>query len=196
MGYSFVMDELVKAALKKWPNVPACHGWLGLDGRGQWWMRDDRAQRCGAFASGAPGAKGSVLRHDKLIEFIGRNYGREASGPLAGAWYFQNGPQKVYVELELTPFVMRVSTNNQNPQISTHTGSITTFLDCLLDEAGHLYLHTPLGLGIVHTQDMLAAAELIEAGRWMPRDVQSSQLPEQYQYITSPQQAHTCTPAT
>ena len=25
------MDELVIAALKKWPNVPACHGWLALD---------------------------------------------------------------------------------------------------------------------------------------------------------------------
>ena len=36
------MDDMVLAALKKWPNVPACRGWLGLDARGQWWMRDDR----------------------------------------------------------------------------------------------------------------------------------------------------------
>ena len=27
------MDEIVKAALKKWPNVPHCHGWLALDAR-------------------------------------------------------------------------------------------------------------------------------------------------------------------
>ncbi|MFM7971511.1 MAG: DUF2946 family protein, partial [Betaproteobacteria bacterium] len=25
------MDDIVKAALKKWPNVPACYGWLALD---------------------------------------------------------------------------------------------------------------------------------------------------------------------
>ena len=28
------MDALVEAALKKWPNVPHCHGWLALDARG------------------------------------------------------------------------------------------------------------------------------------------------------------------
>ena len=39
------MDDIVKAALVKWPNVPHCHGWLGLDARGQWFMRDDRCQR-------------------------------------------------------------------------------------------------------------------------------------------------------
>jgi hypothetical protein len=28
------MDDIVKAALLKWPNVPHCTGWLALDGRG------------------------------------------------------------------------------------------------------------------------------------------------------------------
>ncbi|MCD6666313.1 MAG: DUF2946 family protein, partial [Hydrogenophaga sp.] len=28
------MDEIVKAAMAKWPQVPACYGWLGLDARG------------------------------------------------------------------------------------------------------------------------------------------------------------------
>ena len=28
------MDEIVKAALKKWPNVPHCWGWLALAHRG------------------------------------------------------------------------------------------------------------------------------------------------------------------
>ena len=35
-------DDIVKAALKKWPNVPHCYGWLALDARGDWYMRDDR----------------------------------------------------------------------------------------------------------------------------------------------------------
>ena len=28
------MDAIVKAALKKWPTVPHCYGWLALDARG------------------------------------------------------------------------------------------------------------------------------------------------------------------
>ena len=38
------MDEMVRQAMAKWPNVPACYGWLGLDARGQWYMRDERTQ--------------------------------------------------------------------------------------------------------------------------------------------------------
>ena len=52
------MDEIVKAALKKWPNVPACRGWLALDARGNWYMRDDRVQAAGPF----PRVKGSRIR--------------------------------------------------------------------------------------------------------------------------------------
>ena len=74
------MDDIVKQAMAKWPNVPACSGWLGLDARGQWWLRDDQAQACGAFTSGKPGAKGNALRHEKLAEFIGRNYLAESDG--------------------------------------------------------------------------------------------------------------------
>ena len=34
------MDDIVKQALAKWPNVPNCYGRLGLDARGNWYMRD------------------------------------------------------------------------------------------------------------------------------------------------------------
>ena len=47
------MDEMVKAALKKWPNVPACYGWLALDARGDWYKRDDRIQACLLYTSDA-----------------------------------------------------------------------------------------------------------------------------------------------
>jgi Protein of unknown function (DUF2946) len=49
------MDDIVKAAMAKWPNVPDCYGWLGLDARGNWYMRDDRVQAAGPF----PRSKGS-----------------------------------------------------------------------------------------------------------------------------------------
>ncbi len=51
-----------------------------------------------------PLSKGSLLRHEKLIAFIERNYEHDA----AGQWFFQNGPQRVYVELEITPLIWRL----------------------------------------------------------------------------------------
>ena len=41
------MDDIVKQAMVKWPNVPHCYGWLGLDARGNWYMRDDKLQAAG-----------------------------------------------------------------------------------------------------------------------------------------------------
>ena len=95
------MDDMVLAALKKWPNVPHCHGWLALDARGDWYMRDERIQRAGPF----PAVKGSRIAHEKLLAFIHRNYGHDD----AGSWFFQNGPQRVYVQLEAAPHVWRVA---------------------------------------------------------------------------------------
>ena len=106
------MDEIVKAALKKWPNVPACVGWLALDARGDWYMRDERVQAAGAF----PRVKGSRIVHEKLREFIARNYERADDG----SWFFQNGPQRVYVELEAAPWVWRIAPSELS--VASHTG--------------------------------------------------------------------------
>ena len=32
------MDDIVLQAMVKWPKVPACYGWLGLDARGRWYL--------------------------------------------------------------------------------------------------------------------------------------------------------------
>lgn len=148
------MDEIVKAAMAKWPNVPDCYGWLGLDARGRWWMRDEAAQAAGPFAGpgATPASRGAQLRHEKLIAFIGRNYAADERG----CWYFQNGPQRVFVELERAPWVWRVSADGK---VVSHTGVETTIDDAWLDEAGYLYLAGPLGVGIVHSQDMHLAAD-------------------------------------
>jgi hypothetical protein len=90
-----LMDELVKQSLTKWPNVPHCYGWLALDARGAFRMRDETAQ--------AAHQPGDIIRHESLLAFIYRNYDCDSRG----AWYFQNGPQRVYVELESTPFIAR-----------------------------------------------------------------------------------------
>jgi len=77
------MDDIVVQAMHKWPNVPAVYGWLRLDGRGQWWIRDER------------------LDQAAMAEFFYRNYGRDG----AGRFYVQNGPQRVYVTLDMAPYV-------------------------------------------------------------------------------------------
>ncbi|MDQ4626643.1 DUF2946 family protein [Janthinobacterium lividum] len=89
------MDELVKQALAKWPNVPHCYGWLGLDARGHWRMRDQHAQQ-----QQLPGDK---IAHVALLGFINRNYDHDERG----CWFFQNGPQRVYLNLEATPYIAR-----------------------------------------------------------------------------------------
>jgi len=162
------MDEIVKAALKKWPQVPDCRGWLALDARGEWYMRDDRVQAAGPF----PRVKGSRILHEKLREFIHRNYACDA----AGAWYFQNGPQRVYVELEAAPFVWRVAAAPQG---------------VWLDDAGRLFIDTDIGFGLVHTQDMHEAARAVESGLWVPQALAYAAMPQRFGFVPSPQQAWT-----
>ena len=176
------MDDIVKQAMAKWPNVPDCYGWLGLDARGDWYMRDDRTQALGAFASGIAGAKGSRLQHAKLIDFIQRNYAADAQG----RWYFQNGPQRVYVELEATPWIWRVTASLG---LEAHDGRSVQWRQCCTDARGWLYCETDLGFGLVHTQDMGLAADAIAAGRWTVVDASGRDLAAHYGFVTSPQQA-------
>jgi hypothetical protein len=174
------MDKLVQQAMVKWPNVPDCYGWLGLDARGDWYMRDDQVQQQGPFTT----SKGSRLLHDKLIAFIGRNYASDTKGH----WFFQNGPQRVYVELEATPWVWRLQPDGR---IQSHTGEDVRMQRCVLDEHGRLYLETELGFGLVHSQDMWAASEQIESGLWVPLDMRTEDLPKRFAYVRSPQRSQT-----
>lgn len=177
------MDDIVKAAIKKWPNVPNCFDWLGLDARGDWYLRDAATQAAGPF----PQSKGSRITHDKLREFIQRNYEHDAQG----AWFFQNGPQRVYVSLELAPLVIGVQRQAQEGfLIETHTGQpVKQVRGSWLDELGHLYLETEQGLGVVRSLDMDAAADAIEAFGWVPQEVAATELPGRFGFVLRPQQA-------
>ena len=170
------MDELVQQAMAKWPNVPHCHGWLGLDARGRWYLRDAQVQAGGAFAQ----SKGSLLEHEKLLAFIARNYAADAQGQ----WFFQNGPQRVYVELESAPFIWRVQADGS---LRSHNGVDATATACLVDESGHVYLHSAAGLGLVHTLDVPLVADAIERGTWQVEAVQSAHLPQRFGFVRSPQ---------
>jgi hypothetical protein len=171
------MDDLVHQAMRKWPNVPACYGWLGLDDRGDWYMRDDAVQALGPF----PQAKGSKLVHTKLIEFIQRNYTHDEHG----AWFFQNGPQRVFVELASAPFVWRI---HDDGRVTDGGLAVQQVKHCVVDESGRVYLSTSQGLGLVHSQDVWLAATALEEKRWPEKNMLASELASTYGFVKSPQQ--------
>ncbi len=173
------MDEIVKAALKRWPHVPHCYQWLALDARGDWYMRDERVQAAGPF----PQVKGSRIAHEKLLAFIHRNYAHDG----AGAWFFQNGPQRVYVELEAAPWVWRVADGDF--AVSSHTGLPAVPRSAWLDEHGRLFLDTDLGFGLVHSLDMGPAADAVELGRWAPEPLPFAEMPARFGYVRAPRPA-------
>lgn len=173
------MDDLVRQAMAKWPNVPDCYGWLGLDARGHWYMRDKAAQLAGAFQSGKRQAKGSRVDHEKLKAFIERNYASDEQG----RWYFQNGPQRVFVELENTPWIWRVSSDGV---VQSHTGLAAMVQSVWQDEQGHVYLQTEHGPGLVHTQDVGCLAEALEHKAWPINDSTWAGLPAQFGFVRSP----------
>jgi hypothetical protein len=140
------MDDIVKQAMAKWPNVPHCYGWLALDARGAWRMRDDAAQRLDA--------PGDRLTNAALVGFINRNYASDARG----CWYFQNGPQRVYVNLEAAPFIVRT-----DPALGLllHTGEPLGVPDeVLMLDSGALLLRAGARVAQLDDRDL---AQLLQA---------------------------------
>ncbi|MFG6447908.1 DUF2946 family protein [Roseateles sp. BYS180W] len=180
------MDDIVKAALKKWPHVPACYGWLALDARGDWYMRDERTQAAGPF----PQLKGSKITHEKLLGFIHRNYLCDARG----AWFFQNGPQRVFVQLEAAPHIWRLQAQGDGPvEVHSHTGEpVQSVQQAWLDEHQRLFLSAQLPgldqptLGLVHSMDMLLAAQALEQAQWPLQERSHAELLAQFGVLCVP----------
>lgn len=173
------MDDIVKQAIEKWPNVPFAYGWLGLDARGQWYLRNAAEQALGGFASGVPHAKGTLIEHAKLVEFIARNYEHDERGQ----YFFQNGPQRAYVELEAAPYVFRFDAQDG---LVAHTGQAAVPLGCLTDEQGRVYFDTDLGLGLLHSLDVARLGDLVERGVWAPEEISAATLPQRFGFVPSP----------
>ena len=142
------MDDIVKQAMSKWPNVPHCYGWLALDARGAWRMRDEAAQRVQA--------PGDRLNNAALVGFINRNYLADARG----CWYFQNGPQRVYVNLEAAPFVART---DPGLGLVLHTGEPLGVPDevCMLD-SGALLLRAGVRVAQLDDRDLAQLLQSME----------------------------------
>ena len=144
------LDEDVRRAMARWPSVPAMHGWLRLTRRGRWMLID----------RGRPGfdealhGQGSEITSPPIVDFIGRNYLCDE----AGHWYWQNGPQRVFVDLDLAPLYFRVMTGATDAVATgliTHTGYPVSRIDRVaLDAQGNLWLDTDLGPGCIDDRDL------------------------------------------
>ncbi len=130
-------DEDVLRAIAKWPDVPACYGWLQLDRRGHWLI------------------KGARITHRRAVEFLNRNYAHDASG----AWFVQNGPQRVYCELACTPWIYRLDGRNA---IATHTGlAVQEISEIFVDESGNVLLASEHGIGLLDDRDIVQFTRML-----------------------------------
>ena len=68
------MDDVVRQAMSKWPDVPHVYGWLVFDRRGQWRVRNEYAQQ--------HGLSGDPVRHEALARAL------RAVSPLEPAYSF------------------------------------------------------------------------------------------------------------
>lgn len=135
------MDESVLAALQRWPDVPAVYGWLSLDARGTW--------RLHPAGDGQQGGTGESITSPQILAFIARNYDSDTHGN----WFFQNGPQRVYVRLDAAPFVLRLAGDGDG--FETHTGlPVKAIRQWLLDDEGRLFALTEHGAAVVDSRDL------------------------------------------
>ena len=130
------MDEIVKQGMARWPNVPAVYGWLSLDRRGRWLIKGER------------------IANTIVADFIGRNYEHDEQG----RWFFQNGPQRVFISLDYTPFVYRLLWDplpEAFQGMETHTARAVTKLGgAWIDNAGIVLIESEHGVGLIDDRDL------------------------------------------
>lgn len=118
------------SAVARWPQVPACYGWLSLDRRGRWRLQ------------------GEPVTHAGLIAFMNRQYGTDGQG----RWFLQNGPQRVFAALAYTPWVFRLEGDGG---LTAQTGEAAGPVSGVwLDEEGNVLLLAAQGIGLLDDRDL------------------------------------------
>lgn len=122
--------ERQAGALAKWPDVPACYGWLSLDRRGRWRLKDE------------------TISHPGLMSFLNLNYASDERGN----WFVQNGPQRVYVALDYLPFVVRLA---HDGSLELHTAQPAGSIHSVhMDEEGSVLMLTDAGPALLDDRDL------------------------------------------
>ena len=160
------MDEIGLRAQAKWPGVPDVFGWLVLDRRGQWLLR-------------APGLESyEPIGNAALRDFVSRNYSYDSRG----RWFFQNGPQRVFVRLAYTPLVVRTSGTGFVDQCGRKFESRSE----MLDEEGSLLLVGGNTVALLDDRDLAGFADVRgESVETLPR-IESSAVPGRFGFTLDP----------
>lgn len=143
------MDEGVLKAMARWPNVPAVFGWLSLTARGQWRLHPN--------GDATNGSSGESISNPQILRFIARNYHADE----LGRWYFQNGPQRVFVRLDAAPLV--ISVDDHNGLFTTHTEQQVESIErWWITDEGNLYALTDKGPGIIIDRDLMRLVDRLQ----------------------------------
>lgn len=134
------MDERVEKAMQQWPNVPDVYGWLSLDRRGRWLLR------------------GESISNPKLIDFINRNYLRTPQG----SFVFQNGPQRVHVALQATPWIASLNDAVDPIVVEDQSGAVISDIQAVYFSAdGEVLISRPDGPALLRDSDLAACLSLL-----------------------------------
>jgi len=150
------MDEMVLRSIAKWPDVPDVYGWLSLDRRGNFLIRNEK------------------IGNRALREFISRNYQADTRS----CWYFQNGPQRVFVELAYTPLVLHF----EGEMPFDHCGRPFLPENSFLDDEGSVLMLGKPGIGLLDDRDLAAYADRAQGLPGIARQA----VPERFGFVANP----------
>ncbi len=150
------MDEIVARSLAKWPNVPAVYGWLELDRRGNWLIKGER------------------IGNRALREFIGRNYQADDKG----RWYFQNGPQRVYVTLDYTPLIVHY----EGEALFDHRGRPFSAGEIFQDDEGSVLIAGGGSIALLDDRELARFAD--RAG--VLQSITRAEVPARFGFVPDP----------
>jgi hypothetical protein len=123
------VDQSTISAIAKWPDVPFCYGWLFLDRRGSFRIRNEYSQK--------HHLPGEIIKHKGLCDSIRKNICIDTHKQ----YFFQNGPQRVYLSLAYCPYVVRLIPDQQYAwNLQNHLSQEINPTRCFLDEKGNILL--------------------------------------------------------
>ncbi|MDA0235487.1 MAG: DUF2946 family protein, partial [Proteobacteria bacterium] len=87
--------------------------------------------------------RGEAVTHPGLIAFLNAHY----AGDEHGHWFVQNGPQRVFVELEAAPLILRL---HPDGSLRSHTGKLVVpAAPLLMDADGNAFMTTSDGPAMI-----------------------------------------------
>ena len=118
-------------------------GWLKLDGRGSWWIKNKR------------------IENPKLISFINSNYFSDDDG----RYYFQNGNQRVFVSLAVAPYILRFSEKEIGRLISHNGLLISKICEIWLNADNRIFFNCENVVGVLDDRETFEFYDMLTDNR-------------------------------